>query len=105
VAALAYSTTNANLLKPSIKVTHSPRANFIPKNIEANQACIFINEAADIKLLCLGKVGMSQQFCLAYKNPPFSHCGMATHAKKFHPKTRTFYIPGGLCLVHVQQQK
>jgi hypothetical protein len=69
---------------------------YISKNDDADQVCIFINEAADLNFLCLGKVGRSQQFCLAHKDPPSSHCGVAAHAKKFWPETRTFYVPGGI---------
>jgi hypothetical protein len=69
---------------------------YIPKNDDADQVCIFINEAADINFLCLGKVGRSHWFCLAHKDPPFSHCGGVAHAKKFWPETRTYYVPGGI---------
>jgi hypothetical protein len=69
---------------------------YIPKNDDADQVCIFINEAADLNFLCLGKVGRSQWFCLAHKDPPFSHCGVVAHAKKFWPETRTYYVPGGI---------
>ena len=66
---------------------------FIPKNDDADQVCIFINEAAELNFLCLGKVGRSQGFCLAHKDPPSLHCGVAAHARKFWPDTRTFYVP------------
>ncbi len=69
---------------------------YIPKNDDADQVCIFINEAADLNFLCLGKVGKSQRFSLAHKDPPFSHCGVVAHAKKFWPETRTYYVPGGI---------
>ncbi len=64
----------------------------IPKNDDADQVCIFINEAANLNFLCLGKVGRSQRFCLAHKDSPFSHCGVVAHAKKFWPETRTYYV-------------
>ncbi len=83
--------------------TTTPR--YIPKNDDADQVCVFINEAADLNFLCLGNVGKSQRFCLAQKDPPFSHCGVVAHAKKFWPETRTYYVPGGIVLVHIQQQK
>jgi hypothetical protein len=67
---------------------------YIPKNDDADQVCVFINEAANLNFLCLGKVGRSQQFCLAQKDPPFSHWGVVAHAKKFWLETRTYYVPG-----------
>ena len=69
---------------------------YIPKNDDADQVCVFINEAAGLNFLCLEKVGRSQRFCLAHKDPPFSHCGVVAHAKKFWPETRTYYVPGGI---------
>ena len=74
--------------------TTTPR--YIPKNDDADQVCVFINKAANLNFLCLGKVGRSQRFCLAHKDPPFSHCGVVAHAKKFWPETRTYYVPGGI---------
>ncbi len=74
--------------------TTTPR--YIPKNDDADQVCVFINKAANLNFLCLGKVGKSQRFCLAQKDPPFSHCGVVAHAKKFWPETRTYYVPGGI---------
>jgi hypothetical protein len=56
---------------------------YIPKNDDADQVCIFINEAADLNFSCLGKVVRSQRFCIAHKDPLFSHCGVVAHAKKF----------------------
>jgi hypothetical protein len=69
---------------------------YIPKIDDADQVCVFINKAADLNFLCLGKVGKSQRFCLAQKDPPFSHWGVVANAKKFWPETRTYYVPGGI---------
>ncbi len=69
---------------------------YIPKNDDADQVCVFINEAADLNFLCLGKVGKSQRFCLAQKDPPFSHCSVVAHVKKLWPETRTYYVSGGI---------
>ncbi len=73
--------------------TTTPR--YIPKNDDADQVCVFINEAADLNFLSLGKVEKTQRFCLAQKDPPVSHCGVVAHVKKFWPETRTYYVPGG----------
>jgi hypothetical protein len=69
---------------------------YIPKNDDTDQVCIFIIEATNLNFLCLRKVGRSQRFCLAHKDPPFSHFGAVAHAKKFWPETRTYYVPGGI---------
>jgi hypothetical protein len=68
----------------------------IPKNDDADYVSIFINEEVEINFLCLGKVEKSQHFCLAHKDPLFSHCGVVAHAKKFWPETRMFYVPGSI---------
>ena len=44
------------------------------------------------------KVGSSKRFCLAPKDPGYSHCGVAAHGRtsKFLPKLDAFYVPGGI---------
>jgi len=48
--------------------------------------------------LCFGKVVSSKRFCLAPKDPGYSHCGVAAHCRtsKFLPKHDAFYVPGGI---------
>jgi hypothetical protein len=73
---------------------------FIPKNDDADQVCIFINDAADLNFLCLGKVGRSLQFCLAHKDPPLSCTVVWRHMQRSSGQIQghSMFL-GGLCLV------
>jgi hypothetical protein len=83
----------------------SPSKAFATKNADTPQLCIFL-EKADGKTLCLGKVGSSKHFCLAPKEPGYSHCGVAAHGRglyvttKFTPKFNAFYVPVGIMSGH-----
>jgi len=48
--------------------------------------------------LMFWKVGSSKRFCLAPKDPGYSHCGVVAHGRtsKFLPKLDAFYVPGGI---------